>query len=471
MGAGAEVFGGRMPSGEGDLGVETHGISPIPAGNRFGRPWRLFGVWFAPNLTMAAIFTGTLGAVLGLDFRTGLAAIAVGTLIGALPVAYLSTWGPRTGSAQLPVARLPFARGVVLPGAVQWLSTIMWDALTALFGGDALAELSGMPFWLSVGIVLVLQCLLGVFGYAVIHRVQTVVTAVGVVGFALFAIKAVPGHPLPAGGELHGGALAGAVVLFTTISLSLAVSWVPYASDYSRYLPAGTPPRSVFWFTGTAIVLSCTLSQGLGLALADTLGGTTAAGVRGLVGGGAAGVVALLVILVVTVSANAMNDYSGSLALQTVGIRLRRPVSAVIATVVAYALTLWMHSGDLSAKFENVLLFVGYWVPPFLGVVLPDWVARRRGAAAAARSWPALLAFLAGFAAAVPFTNTSLYTGPVAAALDGADLAYYVGFLVSAAVYLVVRRFAGQAPSSSPAGDEDHRRLPLRPGTPPTSPS
>ena len=64
-GLGAEVFGGRMPAGGRDLAIETHGIKPVPEGNRFGRPWRLFSVWFAPNLTMTAVFTGTLGGSFG----------------------------------------------------------------------------------------------------------------------------------------------------------------------------------------------------------------------------------------------------------------------------------------------------------------------------------------------------------------------------------------------------------------------
>jgi nucleobase:cation symporter-1, NCS1 family len=149
------------------------------------------------------------------------------------------------------------------------------------------------------------------------------------------------------------------------------------------------------------------------------------------------------------VSSNAMNDYSGSLALQTIGVRLRRPVSAVVVTVVAFALILWMHGGELASKFEDLLLLVGYWIPPFVGVVVIDWWARTRRSkpfdvlAEVARpqpGWPALVAFLLGCAAAVPFVNTTVYTGPVAAALHNADLAYYVGFVASALVYGALRK-------------------------------
>jgi nucleobase:cation symporter-1, NCS1 family len=444
----ADVYGGRMPARAGDLAIESHGITPIPAANRFGRPVRLLTVFFAPNLTMTAVFSGTLGAGLGLGFGTGLVALLVGTVLGAIPVAYLATWGPRTGTAQLPLARLPFRGTVVLPGLVQWLSSIAWDALVGLFGGDALAELTGLPFWLAVAIVLLLQCSVGVLGYEVIHRVQAVMTAVIGVFFVVLTVRLVNGQTLVVADTAAGAELVGAFLLFSTIALSLAISWASYASDFSRYLPTTTSRPRAFGYTVLGLTLSFGWGEALGLASGRTLTNQTTAGISTLLGGGVLGSVALLVIALTAVSSNAMNDYSGSLALQTVGVRLRRPVSAVIVTVIAFALILWMHGGDLSSKFEDVLLVIGYWIPPFVGVVVIDWWARtRRGrrfdvlteVATAQAGWPALVAFVVGCGAAVPFMNTTIFTGPVAAATHGADLAYYVGLVASAAAYAVLR--------------------------------
>ena len=93
-------------------------------------------------------------------------------LLGSLPVAYLSTWGPRTGTGQLPAARMAFGATVVLPAIVQWLSSIAWDGLVGLFGGEALSTLLHIPFWAGVLIVLALQGAVGIFGYELIHRVD-----------------------------------------------------------------------------------------------------------------------------------------------------------------------------------------------------------------------------------------------------------------------------------------------------------
>ncbi|WP_328363910.1 cytosine permease [Mycobacterium sp. NBC_00419] len=439
-----------MPTHAGDMAVETHGIAPVPTGNRYGNPRRLFTVWFAPQVNMTVVFTGTLAVVLGLGFWLGLLAMVIGTVVGCLAVGYLSTWGPRTGTAQLPNARMAFGGTVSVVAVIQWLSSIAWDGLVGLFGGEALAELLGIPFWLAVVIVLAAQGVVGVFGYEVIHRVQAVMTVVLIVTFAVFAWKLIDGHQVISLPTLSGADLGGAFVLEVTIALSLAISWASYASDYSRYLPVDTSRRAVFGYTFAGLAVAYIAVQAIGVAAAGTLTDQTAAGVREIMGGGVLGALALLVIALGSVASNAMNDYSGSLALQTVGVRVRRPVSAVVVVVIAFALIMWLHSGDMAARFQGVLLFVSYWIPAFVAIVAIDWRYRAAGRDAVnpaeettdrTAGVVALVSFFAAFAAAVPFMHTNLIVGPVATALHGADLAYFVNFLVAAAVYGGYRRW------------------------------
>jgi len=82
----ADPFAGRMPMHAGDLAVETHGIAPIPPENRYGTARRLFTVWFAPQVNMTVLFTGTLAVTLGLGFWLGLLAMTIGTVLGSLAV-------------------------------------------------------------------------------------------------------------------------------------------------------------------------------------------------------------------------------------------------------------------------------------------------------------------------------------------------------------------------------------------------
>jgi NCS1 family nucleobase:cation symporter-1 len=189
----------------------------------------------------------------------------------------------------------------------------------------------------------------------------------------------------------------------------------------------------------------------IGLAAASVLGNQTASGVRALMGGGILGVLALVAIVFGAITSNSMNDYTGSLAFQAMGARVKRPVTAALVAVLAFAAILWMHAGDTSGKFENVLLFIGYWIAPFCAIVMIDWRCNRERYTPSflrnalnfrnlSSGWPAIAAFVLGYGAMVPFMNTSIVVGPVAKALHGADLAFYVGFIVTGALYLALRQ-------------------------------
>jgi nucleobase:cation symporter-1, NCS1 family len=438
------VFHGRRPRGAGDLSVETHGIAPIPENQRYGGAGRLFTVWFAPQINMAGVFSGTLAIVLGLGFWPGLLAMAIGTVSGSLVVAYLSTLGPRTGTGQLAGARMAFGGGVVIPAVLQWLSSIAWTALVGLFGGEALALLLDIPFWSAVLIALAAQGAIGFFGYEVIHRLQAVLTLVLFTMFVVFAIKLIAAQSIGTLTTVSGADFAGAFVLEVTIAFSLAVSWASYAADFSRYLPATTSTAAVFGATFAGLGLSYLFIQAIGIAAGNAVAEHTAEGIRTVMGGGLLGGVALLVIAVASVGSGVMNDYSGSLSLQTIGVRVRRPVSAVIVTVLAFALIIWLHAADTATRFQDVLLLVSYWVPAFAAVVTIDWLIRVRGrhtvnpaeeSTELEDAVAALIAFVAAYAAAVPFMNTSLFQGPFAKAWHGADIAYFVNLAVAVLLY------------------------------------
>lgn len=455
------VFEGMRPSRSGDMALESQGMAPIPPGKRYGGAHRMFTVWFTPNMELSGVFTGTLAVVFGLGFQLGLIAIIVGTIIGSVPVAILCTWGPQTGTGQVPLARMPFGKTILAPGAVQWLSTIAWDALVGLFGGQAAQLLFHVPFWVGVAIVLLIEGAVSVYGYEFVHQLQLWGSAILIVLFLVLSVRILQHHVVLPHNTAHGGALVGAFVLMVTISLSGGISWAPYASDYSRYMKPNSSRSAIFWLTLAGLTASYVWVEAIGLAGASVLGNQTAAGVRTLVGGGALGVLALIAIVFGAITSNSMNDYSSSLAFQALGARIRRPIISAVVALLAFIAILWMNAGNTSGKFENVLLFVGYWISPFCAVVLIDWHYNKgrykpdflRWALEFRRlisGWTALVAFLAGFGAMVPFMNTSLVVGPAANALDGADIAFYVGFAVAGIVYFVLRKVS---PSPLPVQD------------------
>jgi nucleobase:cation symporter-1, NCS1 family len=445
------IFDGVRPTRSGDLALESQGMAPIPVDARYGAVWRMFTVWFTPNMELSGVFAGTLAVLLGLGFWPGLVAIVLGTIIGSVPVALLCTWGPQTGTGQVPLARLPFGKTIVLPAAVQWLSSIAWDALVGLFGGEAAALLLGIPFWAGAALVLAIEGLISIYGYEFVHRLQSWGSGILIILFVVLTVRIFGHHIVLPADTVHGGALAGAFVLMMTIALSQGISWATYASDYSRYLPVASSRPAIFWLTLAGLTGSYVWVETIGLGAASVLGNQTVAGVRTLMGGGALGVLALIAIAFGAVTSNSMNDYTGSLAFQALGVRLRRPVTAAVVAVLAFAAILWMHAADTAGRFENILLFIGYWIAPFCAIVMIDWhdhkgsyePSRLRSALTSGNlraGWPALVAFVLAFAAMVPFMNTSVIEGPAAAALHRADIAFYVGFVVAGLLYYWLRR-------------------------------
>ena len=449
------VFEGVRPTHTGDLVLEGQGMAPIPEDARYGGVHRMFTIWFTPNMELSGVFAGTLAVAFGLGFQLGMVAIMVGTVIGSVPVAILCTWGPRTGTGQVPLARLPFGKSIVVPGTVQWLSSIAWDALVGLFGGQAAQLLFGVPFWAGAAIVLAVEGLVSVYGYEFVHRLQSWGSAILIVLFAVLTVRIVQHHIVLPRNTVHGGALIGAFVLMVTIAVSQGISWATYASDYSRYLRPASSRAAIFWLTLGGLTASYVWVETIGLAGASVLGNQTASGVRALMGGGTLGVLALIAIVFGAITSNSMNDYTGSLAFQALGARVKRPVTAALVAVLAFAAILWMHAGDTSGKFENILLFIGYWIAPFCAIVMIDWHYERAWYAPSflrnalmwrslGSGWPAIVAFVLGFGAMVPFMNTSIVVGPVATALQGADLAFYAGFIVTGVLYYALRTAAAR---------------------------
>ncbi len=450
-----------MPSSEGDLTIEAHGMEPIPAASRYGSVNRVFTVWFTPNLVPAAFFVGTLAAAgfIGLGWWAGLAAIIVGNVIGAALVGVMAAMGPRTGMAQIPAARLPFGKAIVVPAAINWLSTIAWDAINAFFGAFAISVITGdvVPFPVGLLIVVACQAALSIVGYEAIHTFERW-AAIGLA--ILFGIVTIAVLPKANFGLANGDAASiGSFILMTTIAGSFNLAWALYASDYTRYLPAETPASKIFIRTFLGLALSAIWIEALGLAVVGALGSETDTvhQINGLLGGGIIGILAMVAIFFGTVAVNAMNDYTGSLSLLAAGIKVKRPVSAAIVAVLSFLATLYLYYNNFSSTVENYLLVITYWIGPWAAIVLIDW--RRRGdgidgsKAVEFSLLPsglnAILALGIGFAVSIPFMNQTLYVGPAATALGGADVAYLVGFVVAGVIYWVLEQRATSSVSTT----------------------
>lgn len=451
------------PTGMHDFRIETRGLDPVPDDQRYGDRKRLLSIFFFPNMTPSVFFAGTLATAsfIGLNFWWALLAIVVGNIVASIPVGLLGVMGARAGLAQLPLARLPFGRLIAVPGVLNWATTILWDGLNSLFGAQALQVLLGTPFWVGLIIIVVAQLALAVIGYEAIHTFGKWISVIIGLVFVAITIKCIIVGTTDIKPQLRGGMAVGGFILFLSIIMSYTFTWAPYSSDYTRYLPKGTPASVIVWRMTAGNAVSAIWLETIGLVAATSLTNQSSGGIYEFLGMGVFGAFAMIAIVLSNVGADAIDDYSAALSLQATGVKIPRPISAMIVAVGGLGIALYLQQGNFAAELSNILLFLGYWVAPLVGVVLVDWWLRRGRVDSWSvvrlrdlpLGWQALVSLLAGFGLSLPFMNSYLHVGAIASGpLKGGDIAYIVGGVLAGVIYYLLAKATKSVSPAENAG-------------------
>jgi hypothetical protein len=184
---------------------------------------------------------------IGLNLTWAIVTIVVGNLIGALFMAYHSVQGPRLGVPQMIQSRAQFGfLGALLPIAVTILIYLGFAVEGGLVAGDALASWLAISQTLGIVIFNVALMLVALVGHDLIHRASRVISVISVIVFAALFINLV-GHVGSV--HVHGHDSWQNILLVISIVVAWQVTWAPYVSDYSRYLPVDTPGAATFWTT------------------------------------------------------------------------------------------------------------------------------------------------------------------------------------------------------------------------------
>ena len=436
--------------------IEPYGVDAIPDSERHGRPVSQFFIWFAAGMNFPIMVLGFLAVSFGLSLTASVTAIVAGSFVGAVVMGVLSRMGGRLGVAQQIQARGPlgFFGNFVPVAYVNIFAGIGWAAVTVILGADALHTLApAIPFWVG-GLALVLvQLVVAIYGYNMIHYLERILAVVLFFGFLMITVVSVArGWQGSFGTNPHAAYWIGGVggwITFAGYFLSFLIAWWPFASDYSRYLPDEdhvNRATGVWTFAGNFLSLSW-------LGVAGALLGSSAASGESPIQAlerltGPFSVPALLVVLISSFSQNFLNVYGGAISVQTLRIPVSRRTAVVLICAAAYAISLWADQG-FEAKFKTFLFLGAYLIAPFGAILLLDYVFNHRHDRSRIAElydskrvleW-GFVAWLIGAAASVPFWNLSFYVGPLAKAHpEWGDLSYFVGFFVGALAFLATYR-------------------------------
>src|SRR5437660_10005064 len=253
--------------------VETHGIEAIPAAERHGAPRELAFLWAGAFVNYASLFTASLlTTYFGLGVWDGLAATALGTVCAAVILGLLSNTGPRSGLPQIVFTRGIFGRrGSYVGAALTLFLAVGWFAVDCVIAAQAGAQIFGTtnPLVTFALVIVIAAISVGVAVYG--HQTIKVLETYGALIFAGLSaavfIALAPQLHWFEGPTVRGADYPGAFVLGFMTCFALVASWYPFASDYSRYLPASSSTRSVTWWPVAGIVLPMTLLGLFGLLL------------------------------------------------------------------------------------------------------------------------------------------------------------------------------------------------------------
>ncbi|WP_447034739.1 purine-cytosine permease family protein [Streptomyces sp. DSM 118878] len=466
----AEAHGERSPERAGH--PETRGIDLVPDTDRTGRPRQLFAVWAAPNVSYLSFAIGGALILMGLTLPQAIGVILTGNLLWVC-TGVIAASGPVAGTSGSVISRAFY--GVLGNKAVLvvtgWLIAAAYLALNwsaASVAGIGLAVRTGLPDSAAVHATVICliagaTLLIAIYGYATIVRLYSALSVLLTVVFIVvtgYVLAEADWSYAPAE-PLHGGALVATLGVAFTIIASTPLSY-SNSPDLARYLPRGSSSAAIAGWTALGAYLPSVVFTSVGALAATSLDmSDPQAALESILPGWFIPVFVLSVV-VNTLTNNGMTAYSASLSIQSVGVRIARIPAVLVIGVLGtgmtlYAILVWDFLTSVNTMLQLVVVVTG----PAMAVAVTDLLMRRnrydgprllqqehggpfwyhRGV-----HFAGVLALLTGGAASLMCVTASFWTGPLAEATGGVDLAVPSGMAVAAAVYWTTARVLASVP-------------------------
>jgi len=448
--------------------VEVRSIDWVPSSERHGKLWHQGPLWFLGNFQYFSIPIGFIGPSMGLSLIWTVVASVLGIGIGTLFMAFHASQGPRMGLPQMIQSRAQFGfRGVIIPLLATLFTYLAFNVADTVLLGEGLKSSFGWnPVAVAVGAAII-AALLAIFGHDWVHKAFRVLLYISLPLVIIVTVGIMVGA---AGGTTDPTVKYGFTIVAFMAQLTAAaaynITYAPYVSDYSRYLPTATKSRAVisavfFGASSSAIwliILGAWLAIRLGAT--DGLAGLQLAGNNVFMHLGDATAILSALALVATMG---MNAYGGMLTVLTSidSFKKIRPTRAARVTTVLVLTVVWfliaqMITADGVTTVFSTLTIMLYLLVPWTATNLVDYFLVRKGHYAitdlftakgvyGAWAWRGLAAFGVGLVCEIPFMvipglGSWTYTGPIANAMGGLDIAWLVGLAATSIAYLIFSR-------------------------------
>ena len=440
--------------------IESNSIDYVDPSQRNGNVKDLFTLWFCTNIAPLAVITGAMAVqTFKLNIISAFTAILFGHFFGAAILALTSAQGPQVGIPQMIQSRAQFGRyGALLVVIFTTFIYLGFFTSNIILSGKTLhTVIPAIPVPTATVIGAIVATLIGIIGYHFIHKFNKIGTwfmgGALLIGFALM-IPHVTAEVL-AKGSFN---LKGWFAMFCVCAI-WQISFSPYTSDYSRYLPKeiGIFKPFINTYLGAALGTIIAFSFGM-LAVSIMTTNDAMLAVKTVTGG--FGYVLMILFLCNIIGHNAMNLYGASLsfitAIQTfagkwIPSKNTRILLSIFVLILSTGTALWASSSFIS-YFLNFIFALLFILIPWVVINLMDFyyinkkcydidaIFDENGGKYGKYNVKTLAAYFIGIVVQIPFLTNSFFTGTFANIIPDVDISWIVGMLVTAVIYYLLNQ-------------------------------
>ena len=376
------------------MDLELNGTNVIHESERQGKASSLFWPWCGANVSLLALSYGSFFLGFGISFWQATAAAILGTVLSFLLVGVSSLAGKKSNAPTMVLSRATFGvKGSMIPGFLSYLVFVGWEivliSLATLATGTVFMRLGNLDhntamvigFVIAVG----LTVSAGVLGFAVIMRIQRVLTIVTIAMTGVYISLTIGEVDWAAISALPSGSAQGFIGAMIFGATGIGLGWVNAAADYSRYLPRSTSSKSVIGWTvfGASIVPITLVIYGAALSasnkdLSEAIAGDPIGALTTILPSWYLIIFALVAILGL-VGGAILNLYSSGLTLISIGLPVKRHVAASIDAVLMLmgAIYFVWIADDFFFPFQGFLITLGVPIATWSAIFVTDVLMRK----------------------------------------------------------------------------------------------
>ena len=377
--------------------IELTGIEIVTEEQRTAKPHQLFLPWFAANVSVFGMSYGAWVLGFGINFWQATIVAVIGVILSFGICGVIALGGKRGSVPTMVMSRAAFGvQGAKVPGIISWLTSIGWEtflAITAVLATGTVLQRLG---WVGedhtrvsivAAIIVAALIILGAMaGYHIIMKMQAVLTWLTGFTTIIYVFLVIPAIDWGTLMAIPAGSLPATIGGMTMVMTGMGLGWVNIAADWSRYQSRRAKDGAIVAWTTIGGSLGPVVLITFGLMLAGS-SAELAAGIDVDPVGALAGLlptwflVPFLITVILSLLSGAINGiYSSGLTLLTLGIKIPRPLAALIDGVILTLGTIYVvfFSPTFIGPFQSFLITLGVPLAAWAGIMMADILLRQK---------------------------------------------------------------------------------------------